>query len=83
MASPSAKKLQSQEIAARFGENVRRARKKAGMSQAEVARIASLHRTEVGLIERGQRVVRVDTLIRIAGALEVPPRELLDGLELG
>ena len=83
MAPPSAKKLQSQEIATRFGENVRRVRKQAGMSQAEVARIASLHRTEVGLIERGQRVVRVDTLIRIAGALKVAPRELLDGLELG
>jgi transcriptional regulator with XRE-family HTH domain len=83
MAPPSAKKLQSQEIAVRFGENVRRVRKQAGMSQAEVARIASLHRTEVGLIERGQRVVRVDTLIRIAGALKVEPRELLDGLELG
>lgn len=42
---------------------------------------ASLHRTAVGQLERGERVARVDTLVKLAGALSVPPSELLEGLE--
>ena len=36
-------------IAARFGDNLRHARKDAGLSQEEAGIRASLHRTEVGL----------------------------------
>ncbi len=42
---------------------------------------ASLHRTAVGQLERGERVARVDTLVKLAGALSVPPSELLEGLD--
>lgn len=31
----------------------------------------SLHRTEIGLLERGARVPRIDTLIKVAGGLGV------------
>src|SRR5262249_13754788 len=62
-------KKQAEEIARRFGENLRRARKRAAMSQEELAVGASLHRTEIGLIERGHRVARIDTLIKIASSL--------------
>ena len=41
---------------------------------------ASLHRTAVGQLERGERVARVDTLIKLAGSLGLPPGELLDGM---
>jgi len=80
MAATPPKKQQAAEIARRFGENLRRARKEAGISQEALARLSSLHRTEIGLIERGQRVVRVDTLIRLAGGLKVPTEVLLDGV---
>src|SRR5262249_55870731 len=73
-------KKQSEEIARRFGQNLRRARKRAAMSQEELAVGASLHRTEIGLIERGHRVARIDTLIKIASSLGVSPLELLDGI---
>jgi transcriptional regulator with XRE-family HTH domain len=33
------------------------------------------------LLERGARVPRIDTLIKIASALDVPPVELIDGIE--
>lgn len=68
-------------IGERFGKNVLRARKQAGLSQEEVAFRADLHRTEVGMMERGTRLVRIDTLVKIAGALEVEPGELLAGIE--
>jgi transcriptional regulator with XRE-family HTH domain len=74
-------KKQSEEIARRFGQNLRRARKRAAMSQEELAAGASLHRTEIGLIERGHRVARIDTLIKLASSLGVSPLELLEGIQ--
>lgn len=41
---------------------------------------ASLHRTAVGQLERGERVARVDTAVKLAGSLGIPPGELLDGM---
>jgi transcriptional regulator with XRE-family HTH domain len=41
---------------------------------------ASLHRTAVGQLERGERVARADTLVKLAGSLGIPPGDLLDGL---
>lgn len=41
---------------------------------------ASLHRTEVRMLERGYRIPRIDTLVKLAGALEVRPEYLLDGV---
>lgn len=67
-------------IAKRFGENLRRARRQAGLSQEDAAIRASLHRTEVGLLERGERVPRIDTTVKLAGALDVAPGDLLDGI---
>ena len=67
-------------VAAQFGKNLARCRKAADLSQEETAVRASLHRTAVGQIERGERVARVDTLIKLAGSLEIEPDELLTGL---
>lgn len=74
-------KSETEEIARQLGRNLRRARKRAAMSQEEVAIGASLHRTEIGLIERGHRLTRIDTLIKIASALEVSPLELIAGID--
>lgn len=67
-------------VAEQFGANLRRCRKRAGISQEEAAVRASLHRTAVGQLERGERVARVDTLIKLAGSLDACPAELLEGL---
>ncbi|HEY2478553.1 MAG TPA: helix-turn-helix transcriptional regulator [Solirubrobacterales bacterium] len=74
------RKARSQKVAERFGENLRRARRRVGLSQEQVAIRASLHRTEVGLLERGGRVARIDTLIQLAGAMSIPSSELLEGI---
>jgi transcriptional regulator with XRE-family HTH domain len=75
------RRARSQEVAVRLGENLRRARRRAGLSQEQVAIRASLHRTEIGLLERGGRVARVDTLIQLAGAMSIRPSELIDGID--
>ena len=67
-------------VAERFGENVLIARRRAGLSQEELGFSAGLHRTEISQVERGLRLVRIDTLIKLEGALSVPPGDLLKGL---
>jgi transcriptional regulator with XRE-family HTH domain len=68
------------DVAARFGDNLRRQRKLADLSQDEVAFRASVHRTEVSQIERGLRHPRADTIAKLAAALEVDPGELFEGI---
>jgi transcriptional regulator with XRE-family HTH domain len=68
------------DIAARFGDNLARCRRAADLSQEELSVRASLHRTEISQLERGLRVARIDTLIKLAGSLEVSPEELLVGI---
>lgn len=58
-------------LARRFGENLRRVRRRAGISQEELGFRSGLHRTEVGLLERGARVPRIDTLLKLASGLGV------------
>lgn len=67
-------------VAEQFGANLRRCRRRAGISQEEAAVRASLHRTAIGQLERAERVARIDTLVKLAGALGVGPAELLEGL---
>jgi transcriptional regulator with XRE-family HTH domain len=67
-------------VAERVGENVRRHRKQAGLSQEELSFRASLHRTAVGQLERAERTARADTLVKLAGALAIHPGDLLEGI---
>jgi transcriptional regulator with XRE-family HTH domain len=69
------------DIAARFGENLARCRKRAKLSQEEVGVRASLHRTEISLLERGARLPRIDTVVKLAGALAIPPSDLIEGID--
>jgi transcriptional regulator with XRE-family HTH domain len=67
-------------VAQRFGDNLVRIRKRADMSQEEVSFRASVHRTEVSQLERGLRVARVDTVAKLAAALEVDPGDFFEGI---
>jgi transcriptional regulator with XRE-family HTH domain len=69
------------DIAARFGDNLARLRRGADLSQEELSVRASLHRTEISQLERGLRIARVDTLVKLLGSLEVSSEELLTGLD--
>jgi transcriptional regulator with XRE-family HTH domain len=68
------------DIAARFGDNLARCRKRADLSQDELSVRASLHRTEISQLERGLRLARVDTLIKLIGSLEISADELFAGM---
>jgi transcriptional regulator with XRE-family HTH domain len=68
-------------VATTFGENLRRQRRRAGISQEELGYRASLHRTEIGLLERGARTPRIDTLIKLSSGLGIAPQALLEGID--
>jgi transcriptional regulator with XRE-family HTH domain len=58
-------------VAVHFGRNLRRFRDEADISQEELGFLAALHRTEIGLLERGRREPKLDTIIKLADALSV------------
>ncbi len=68
------------DIAARFGDNLARARRAADLSQDELSARASLHRTEISQAERGLRLCRIDTLVKLKFSLQVPYEDLLHGI---
>jgi len=67
-------------VAETFGDNLARIRREADVGQDELAVRASVHRTEISQLERGLRIARIDTLIKLAASLEVTSDELLVGL---
>jgi transcriptional regulator with XRE-family HTH domain len=68
------------DFADRFGQNLRRCRRVADLSQEQLGVQAGLHRTEIGLLERGARVPRIDTLLKLTAALDIAPAELIEGI---
>src|SRR4051794_5773433 len=65
---------------ARFAANLRRLRAEARLSQEELAFRAAIHRTQISLLEGGQRLPRFETLIKLAGSLEASPAALTEGI---
>jgi transcriptional regulator with XRE-family HTH domain len=68
------------DVAKRFAQNLARYREQADLTQEELAARAEVHRTQVGLLENGKRVPKIDTLVRLAGALSISPCDLLNGI---
>jgi transcriptional regulator with XRE-family HTH domain len=67
-------------VAGQFAANLVRCRERADLSQEGLGIRASVHRTEVSQLERGLRIPRIDTLVKLAASLEAPPAELLEGI---
>lgn len=67
-------------IKKRFGLSVRRLRDERALSQELLAEKAGLHRNYVGGIERGERNVSLENIVKLARALSVRSRDLFDEL---
>jgi len=65
-----------------FGQRVKEIREKQGISQEELAHRAGLHRTGITRVERCTRVSSLETVEKIAHALQVQPRDLLPEIRL-
>jgi transcriptional regulator with XRE-family HTH domain len=64
-------------IQQKVGRAVRRLRTEADYSQESFAAAAGIHRTYMGLVERGRVAATVVTLEKIADALGITPSALL------
>jgi transcriptional regulator with XRE-family HTH domain len=64
----------------RFGQNMREARKRAGLSQIDLSLRANLDRAAVSFLERAERAPDLSTIVRVAGAVGVKPAALLHGV---
>jgi ribosome-binding protein aMBF1 (putative translation factor) len=67
----------SDSVARSFGEKLRAARVKARLSQEELAYRGGVNRTLVGQLELGRHSPRLDTVIKLAGALGIEPCQLI------
>jgi transcriptional regulator with XRE-family HTH domain len=63
-----------------LANRIRELRDQKGISQEELAHRAGLSRTGMGFLETGKRWPRLDTLMKVAGGLNVTVDELLKGL---
>lgn len=64
----------------RFAANLRRARAKSGLSQAQLADVAKISSSEVYRLEAGIREPRLQTLIDLGTALGIDGADLIQGL---
>ena len=67
------------ELRSRFGINLRKYRKRLGISQHEIAFRAEVSIASISPLELGEKLPRIDNFIRLAGALEVEPNDLTAG----
>jgi transcriptional regulator with XRE-family HTH domain len=70
----------AQDLRRLLGERIRELRKQAGLTQEDLADRADTNFRNIGGIERGERHIQLNTLARIAQALDVPPSVLLEAL---
>lgn len=70
--------MQEAKILSLFGAHIKRIRTAKGYSQEQLAAFAALDRTYISGIERGRRNVSLINLVKLAKALEVPTKQLLD-----
>lgn len=68
----------SSAILNRFGKRVRELRIERGISQERLGELAKVHRTYVGMIERGEKNITLTNIEKFAKALKVPIKVLLD-----
>jgi transcriptional regulator with XRE-family HTH domain len=61
--------------------NIRRLRRKRGLSQEKLSELCGLHRTYVGSVERGERNVTLSTLEAFSDALAVSVPQLLSEMD--
>lgn len=65
-----------------IGETIRNLRKKRGVSQEVLSGLAGIARTHLTMIENGQKKPNLETIWRLAEALDMRPSELVAQIEL-
>ncbi len=68
----------SETVSKRLGENMRKIREEKNMTQGDICRALNLDRAHVSNIENGKQNPTLDTIEKIAKALKVSIKELVN-----
>ena len=66
------------EIAKAVGQRIRSYRLQLGLSQEKVAELSGCHPTYIGQVERGEKNATLESIEKIATAIQVPLSKLFD-----
>ena len=69
------------DLALIVGSQIRAARKNAGLSQEKLAKLADLHPTYIGQLERGEKNASLESIHKISSALRLPLEKLFEKLD--
>jgi transcriptional regulator with XRE-family HTH domain len=64
----------------KIGDAVRAYRKKAAFTQEGLAEIVELNPKYIGEIERGEKIISIEALLRISKAVKIPIRDFFRGI---
>lgn len=67
-------------IAVTVGQRIRNYRNNKNLSQEKLAEMAGCHTTYIGQIERGEKNATLESIEKIAAALEIPLSQLFEKL---
>ena len=70
--------MEKENILIQFGQKVQRLRNEKGLSQEQLAELAHVHRTYIGMIERAEKNITLLNIEKIAKALKVNIKDLFD-----
>ena len=70
--------MEKENILIQFGQKVQRLRNEKGLSQDQLAEIAHVLRTYIGMIERAEKNITLLNIEKIAKALKVNIKDLFD-----
>ena len=68
--------MEKEPILLAFGQRVQELRKKRNLSQEQLADMAGVHRTYIGMVERAEKIITLRNIKKIAKALDVNIKEL-------
>ena len=71
------------EIAKFIGQRIRNYRTQRGLSQEKLAELSGCHPTYIGQVERGEKNATLESIEKIASALNVPLSQLFEKLDKG
>ncbi len=65
-------------ISIKFGDKVREIRTSQNLSQEQLAHLADVHRTYIGMVERAEKNITLVNIEKIANALNVNLKDFFD-----
>ncbi len=69
--------MENLDILITFGKRIQLLRKERGLSQEKLAEEVGLHRTYIGMIERGEKNITLKNIEKLAKGLKLNIKELL------